>query len=216
MQSIFDSRRLESSNRPGKSRLIALLLCFFIFPFGAHRFYVGRPVSAIFYLLTLGGLGFWCLIDLLLILFGSFRDSQGYAVTEWLARENVAGLVAVVLSIAVLIASITYVSQNILETSLKVMFSELFEKVSAQISKFREGSTKEDNKVQVPLPFFPLTESTPVGKKYFSGTESALVRYYDKDGKANYVSSLSQVPPEYRAKAETNVKLPNIIREPGR
>jgi TM2 domain-containing membrane protein YozV len=35
--------------------------------FGFHRFYLGRPASAIIYLFTCGGFGVWALIDLLLI-----------------------------------------------------------------------------------------------------------------------------------------------------
>jgi TM2 domain-containing membrane protein YozV len=32
--------------------------------FGAHRFYLGRPLSGLLQVFTLGGLGIWWLIDL--------------------------------------------------------------------------------------------------------------------------------------------------------
>ena len=66
-----------------KSRLAALLLCFFLGPFGVHRFYVGKIGTGIFQLLTLGGLGFWVLVDFIMIIVGSFTDKQGRKVFRW-------------------------------------------------------------------------------------------------------------------------------------
>jgi hypothetical protein len=34
-------------------------------------------------LLTLGGLGIWALIDLIMILVGAFTDAEGNKITEW-------------------------------------------------------------------------------------------------------------------------------------
>lgn len=67
-----------------KSRLIALLLCWLLGVFGAHRFYAGRPLSAIFMILTLGGLGIWALVDLIVILCGDFKDGDGRKILTWL------------------------------------------------------------------------------------------------------------------------------------
>lgn len=67
-----------------KSRLIAALLCWFLGVFGAHRFYVGRPVSAIFMILTIGGLGLWAFVDLIVIVCGDFKDSDGNRLLTWL------------------------------------------------------------------------------------------------------------------------------------
>ena len=66
-----------------KSRTVALLLAFFLGVFGAHRFYVGKTTSAVFQLITLGGLGLWWFFDLILILSGSFRDDEGRLVSSW-------------------------------------------------------------------------------------------------------------------------------------
>jgi TM2 domain-containing membrane protein YozV len=67
-----------------ESRILpALLLCFFLGVFGAHRFYVGKIGTGILELLTLGGLGIWWLVDMILILTGSFRDKNGQRITEW-------------------------------------------------------------------------------------------------------------------------------------
>lgn len=67
-----------------KSRLVALLLCWFLGVLGIHRFYVSRHISAIFMILTVGGLGIWALVDLFVILFGDFKDSEGKKLVSWL------------------------------------------------------------------------------------------------------------------------------------
>ena len=55
----------------------AALLCFFLGTFGIHRFYVGKIITGILMILTLGGLGIWVLIDFVMIIVGSFRDKDG-------------------------------------------------------------------------------------------------------------------------------------------
>lgn len=66
-----------------KSRLAALLLCFFLGCFGAHRFYVGKIGTGILQLFTLGFLGIWTLIDFILIIVGSFTDNQNLRLVRW-------------------------------------------------------------------------------------------------------------------------------------
>ena len=45
--------------------------------FGVHRFYVGKIGTGLLMFFTAGGLGVWLFIDIFLIAFGKFRDSQG-------------------------------------------------------------------------------------------------------------------------------------------
>ena len=66
-----------------KRILPAFLLCFFVGLFGAHRFYVGKVGTGIAQILTIGGLGIWTLIDLIMILTGSFTDKNGARIREW-------------------------------------------------------------------------------------------------------------------------------------
>ena len=54
-----------------------ILLCFFLGPLGAHRFYVGKIGTGILHLITFGALGIWTLIDFIMIVVGSFKDKQG-------------------------------------------------------------------------------------------------------------------------------------------
>ena len=62
-----------------KTKTMALLLCLFAGPTGAHRFYVGKTGSGIGQMLTLGGCGIWSLVDLIMILTNKFTDGQGRA-----------------------------------------------------------------------------------------------------------------------------------------
>jgi len=66
-----------------KRILPAFLLCFLLGPFGAHRFYVGKFGTAILMIVTLGGLGIWVLVDLIMIIVGAFTDADGNKITEW-------------------------------------------------------------------------------------------------------------------------------------
>lgn len=60
-----------------KDWLTALLLSFFVGVFGVHRFYTGHTGIGIAQLLTFGGCGIWALVDFILILTDSYRDSNG-------------------------------------------------------------------------------------------------------------------------------------------
>ena len=60
-----------------KAFVTTLLLCILLGGFCVHRFYVGKVGTGILMLFTLGGLGIWTLIDLIIIACGSFKDGQG-------------------------------------------------------------------------------------------------------------------------------------------
>ena len=60
-----------------KSFVAVLILCVLLGSLGIHRFYAGRIVTGILMILTLGGLGIWTLIDIIMIATGSFKDSKG-------------------------------------------------------------------------------------------------------------------------------------------
>lgn len=65
-----------------KSKIVAILLCFFLGSLGVHRFYVGKIGTGILELITLGGFGIWALIDLIFIICSKFTDSNGKYLTN--------------------------------------------------------------------------------------------------------------------------------------
>ncbi|MBQ8027897.1 MAG: TM2 domain-containing protein [Clostridia bacterium] len=68
-----DNEALVSS----KSKTVAALLCFFLGSLGIHRFYAGKMGTGFLWLFTAGLGGVGAFIDFFLIIFGSFKDSNG-------------------------------------------------------------------------------------------------------------------------------------------
>jgi TM2 domain-containing membrane protein YozV len=65
-------------------RILPLFLLFFFLAWlGVHRFYAGKIGTAILFIITFGGLGIWWIVDLILIVTGSFTDKQGRKIAQW-------------------------------------------------------------------------------------------------------------------------------------
>ena len=60
-----------------KEWIVALLLSLLLGYLGVDRFYLGQIGWGILKLVTIGGLGIWYVIDLILIATGSMRDQNG-------------------------------------------------------------------------------------------------------------------------------------------
>ena len=80
-QEEFDLQKeklLDSSTKTNSIDWLALfLLTFFVGVLGVHRFYVGKIGTGVLMLITLGGLGVWLLVDLLLVVTGQFTNKDG-------------------------------------------------------------------------------------------------------------------------------------------
>ena len=59
-----------------KSKLTAILLCFFLGSLGIHRFYLGYNLIGVIQLLTFGGFLIWVIVDLIRLIIGSLKDSE--------------------------------------------------------------------------------------------------------------------------------------------
>ena len=80
-QEEFDLQKeklLDSSTTTSTTDWLTLFpLTFFVGVLGVHRFYVGKIGTGFLMLLTLGGLGVWFLVDLILVVTGQFTNKDG-------------------------------------------------------------------------------------------------------------------------------------------
>ncbi|MYM93926.1 TM2 domain-containing protein [Duganella vulcania] len=71
-----------SGPRSDKDYVVTVLLCFFLGVLGVHRFYVGKIGTGLLMLFTFGGFGIWALIDFIMVVLGSFTDSDGLKISN--------------------------------------------------------------------------------------------------------------------------------------
>lgn len=89
----YKSGSIEGS----KSFLTTWLLALFLGYFGVDRFYLGKVGTGLLKLFTLGGLGIWALVDLIITLAGKQTDKAGHTLAGYSKHKIVALVVTAVL-----------------------------------------------------------------------------------------------------------------------
>jgi len=76
------SGKSEEQREKENKWLATLLMCGFAGVFGVHRFYTGHTGIGVIQLLTFGGCGIWVMVDLILIVSGTFKDADGNVIAQ--------------------------------------------------------------------------------------------------------------------------------------
>lgn len=84
----------ENSALKPKNKLTAILLSVFAGTLGVDRFYLGYTTLGIVKLLTVGGLGVWTIIDLIMICTDQLRPADGSPWVEETRDENIRSIAA--------------------------------------------------------------------------------------------------------------------------
>ena len=64
-----------------KDWIITLVLAILVGGLGIDRFYTGSIILGVLKLVTFGGLGLWWLIDLIMLVTGSYKDGNGLPIS---------------------------------------------------------------------------------------------------------------------------------------
>lgn len=90
---------METANKRGsKSFLVTWLLSLLVGVLGVDRFYLGKVGTGVLKLITIGGVGIWWFVDLIIILCDGMRDKSGNKLADYDKNK----LVAIIVTVAVL------------------------------------------------------------------------------------------------------------------
>ena len=107
-----------------RSRGVALGLAVVGGFLGLHRFYVGKPGTAVLQIVTLGGMGVWWLYDVVLCAAGEFRDQQDLPVRNWNVDQGLEGGGATVAQVRLLTDQVEQLQRELGELAERLDFTE--------------------------------------------------------------------------------------------
>lgn len=147
-----------TQSKSSKSVIITFLLCLFFGMLGIHRIYVGKIGTGLLMLITLGGLGIWTLVDIILIATNKFEDKRGNLLILIKNPSTFKKVIAVVgavigwflIFVTTLIAIVFYATSGLVDTvqgQLTALQSGDFKKAYSYNSKdFQKVTSLEDFK----------------------------------------------------------------------
>jgi hypothetical protein len=93
---------------PGKSFVTTWILSLLLGNLGVDRFYLGKIGTGVAKLLTLGGLGIWSIVDLIITLTGNTRDKDGRPLEGYPEHKKMAWIVTAVVWLISVVLGILY------------------------------------------------------------------------------------------------------------
>lgn len=95
---------------PERSFIATWMFAWLLGFLGVDRFYLGKIGTGILKLLTIGGLGVWWLIDLILTLAGVQRDKEGRLLPDFEEHKLIAWIItAAVFGLSILTSALTQI-----------------------------------------------------------------------------------------------------------